>query len=107
MFGTVRDMRYLDEPCYVYILVNPIDGKPFYIGISNNPWYRFYSHCHDYCSAARTALRSLLAGHYHRDEILKIYKKCPDRRTAYDLEYRLVTSTPNLLNKPYSNGRAY
>jgi predicted GIY-YIG superfamily endonuclease len=109
MYGTVRHMGYMDEPCYVYCLVDPWKrgNPPFYIGISNNPWYRFYSHCHDRCSAAYDALQILLMMKEPRDRILKIYKKCPNRRAAIELEHRLVTSTPKLLNRPYVRGRSY
>lgn len=99
---------YMQEPCYVYVLINPGNKRPFYIGISNNPWSRFYSHQHDRASAAWPALRLLLGeGLFHRDEILKIYRCCPDRRTALDVEYNLVKATPKLLNRPYSAGRRY
>jgi predicted GIY-YIG superfamily endonuclease len=102
----LKDMRFLDDPCYVYVLVNPIDKKPFYIGISNNPWDRFRAHSKECWSAAWRPLKSLLQV-FCRDEILKIYKKCPTRAEAFELEYRLVTSTPGLLNRPYKRGRGY
>ncbi|MCK1445407.1 GIY-YIG nuclease family protein [Bradyrhizobium sp. 48] len=98
----------MSEPCYVYVLVNPADGKPFYIGISNNPWYRFYSHQHDRCSAAWDFLNFLTENEgFERNQILTIYRKCESRSEAFDLEHRLVTSTPGLLNRPYRRGRAY
>ena len=46
-------------------------------------------------------------GLFARDEILKIYKECRTRQEATDLEYRLVTSTPGLLNRPYKKGKSY
>jgi len=95
--------------CFVYQLLDPwIDGcPPFYIGISNNPWYRFYSHCHDRCSAAYPLLSVFLRYGVTRDDILTIYKECATREEAFDLEYRLVTTTPDLLNRPYKRGKAY
>lgn len=94
--------------CFVYILVNPQTGKPFYIGISNNPWYRFYEHRHDRCSAVWDFLNFLTENEgIERDLILKIYRECSSRREAFDLEYQLVTSTPGLLNRPYKRGRSY
>lgn len=80
---------------------------PFYIGISNNPWYRFYSHCHDTCSAAYPLLSFFMNYGITRDEILSIYRECRTRREAFDLEYELVNTTPNLVNRPYKLGRAY
>ena len=108
-YGYLKDMRFMDEPCYVYCLVDPWKrgNPPFYIGISKNPWYRFYEHSHDRCSAAYDTLQILLTMKEPRDRILKIYKECRDRRSATDLEYRLVTSTPGLLNRPYKKGKSY
>lgn len=94
--------------CYVYVLTNPITRRPFYVGVSNNPWYRFYSHQHDRCSAVWDFLNFLTENMgLHRDEILKIYRRCASRREAFDLEYQLVTSTSGLLNRPYKRGRSY
>lgn len=95
--------------CFVYRLVDPwMDGcPPFYIGISNNPWYRFYSHCHDRHSAPYPLLRVFLKYGVTRDDILTIYKECQTRREAFELEYLLVTTTPDLMNRPYKRGRSY
>ena len=61
-----------------------------------------------YCNETGTPMRILMKdGLFARDEILKIYKECSDRRTALEIEYNLVKSTPKLLNRPYSRGRAY
>lgn len=98
----------MSEPCFVYVLVDPRHGKPFYVGISNNPWYRFYSHQHDRTSAAWGFLTFLLENEgIESSRILKIYRKCKTRREAFDLEHNLVTSTPGLLNRPYRRGRSY
>ena len=98
----------MSEPCFVYGLFDPRTSEPFYVGISNNPWYRFYTHCHDRCSAAWDLLQFLTQNcGFERDEILAIVKECPDRRSAFDLEYLIVTSTPGLLNRPYKRARAY
>lgn len=96
--------------CFVYRLMDPLGHdvpEPFYIGISNNPWYRFYSHSHDKFSAAYPLLSIFLKYGIPRDEILSIYRECATRREAFDLEYELVTTTPNLVNRPYKRGRAY
>jgi len=94
---------------YVYQLLDPWeDGcPPFYIGISINPWERFYAHCHDRFSAAYPLLQCFLRWDVPKTEILKIYQECATRRQALDLEYELVTTTPGLLNRPYRKGRAY
>lgn len=90
----------LSGPCYVYVLMNPGNKRPIYIGISSNPWGRFDAHCNDPCSAAWPALRIMVgSGLFHRDEILKIYKVCTDRNEALDLEHRLIMTTPGLLNR--------
>ena len=106
MYRPLRDMKFMDEPCYVYVLIDPISEKPFYIGISNNPIYRFECHSKERWSAAYPALRLLLGDHC-REEILWIYKKCETRSEAFEIEYRLVTSTPGLLNRPYKRGKSY
>lgn len=95
--------------CFVYRLIDVWgeDKPPFYIGISNNPWYRFYSHCHDRSSAAYPLLSVFQKYNVPRDEVLSIVRECPMRREAFDLEYHLVSSTPNLVNRPYVRGRAY
>lgn len=93
--------------CFVCALVDPIDESIFYIGISQNPWYRFYSHHHDRCSAAYNLLNALLGMDYTRDDILLIVKECTTRREAFDIEYRLVTSIEGLCNRPYKRGRSY
>jgi predicted GIY-YIG superfamily endonuclease len=98
-------MRDLSGTCYVYMLCDPETEKPFYIGIAKNPWSRFYSHCHEKWSAAWPVLQRLVEK-FGQDDILKIYRECPDRRAAFDLEYKLVSSTPGLLNRPYRRARA-
>lgn len=97
-------MRDLSGVCYVYVLFNPETESPFYVGVSKNPWARFYSHSHERWSAAWPVLQLLLK-RYGQDEILKIHRECPDRRTAFDLEYEMVTTTSGLLNRPYSRRR--
>lgn len=89
----------LSGPCYVYVLVDPRSRKPFYIGISHNPWDRFYNHLHDPCSAAWGRLRDLMEIGYVDEQIFKIYKRCRDRAAAFDLEYTLVNATSGLLNR--------
>lgn len=97
-------MRDLSGVCYVYMLVDPETAQPFYIGVAKNPWSRFYSHQHEKWSAAWPELQRLLLK-FKQDDILKIHTKCPDRRSAFDLEYELVSFTAGLLNRPYSRPR--
>jgi hypothetical protein len=77
------------------------------VGISNNPWYRFYSHCHDRSSAAYPLLSLFQKHKVPRDEILMIFRECTTRDEAFDLEYRLVIATPGLVNRPYKKGKSY
>jgi predicted GIY-YIG superfamily endonuclease len=94
--------------CYVYGLFDPRTLRPFYIGISQNPWLRFDQHRYDRASAAWDFLQFLTQNcGFERDEILAIFTICPDRRAALDLEYLFVTSTPDLLNRPYRRERSY
>jgi predicted GIY-YIG superfamily endonuclease len=91
--------------CYVYFLIDPAIREPFYIGISNNPGYRFYEHCHDRCSAPWEILNYLLRRGVQREQILRIFKECPDRRSAFAIETQLVRSLPNLVNRCFAHTR--
>lgn len=86
-------------PCYVYFLVDPRSCDPFYVGMSDNPWYRFYSHCHDCCSAAYYKLMELTECGYDEKHILVIHKECQDRKEAFDVEHRLIVTMAGLLNR--------
>lgn len=98
----------MSATCFVYVLTDPRTRKPFYVGISNNPWYRFYSHLHDRCSAVWDFLNFLTENEgIERDRILHVWCECASRREAFEIEYRLVKSTPGLLNRPYKRGRSY
>lgn len=89
----------MKEPVYVYCLIDPINRQPFYIGISRYHWYRFEQHRTDRASPAYGYVNALLNRGIEPQQIYKIYKKCPDRITARELEYRLITSAPRLLNR--------
>lgn len=91
--------RDLSGPCAVYCLVHPKTHKPFYIGISKHPNWRFYEHSHEHWSAAYPTLTELLTQGYHQSQILKIYKVCSSRRSAHNLEYNLIAATPGLTNR--------
>jgi hypothetical protein len=88
----------LSGPCYVYVIVNPHTRNPVYVGISKYPWERFNQHRLDRCSAAWQCVNEWLKT-FPPGHIFKIYKRCDDRRAAHDLEYKLVCSTPGLLNR--------
>jgi hypothetical protein len=90
----------LSGTCFIYFLVDPRDQKPFYIGISMSPWGRFDNHRHDPSSAAHRRLMDIIqTTGAKRGDILKIHKECRNRDEALDLEYRLINSTPGLVNK--------
>ena len=91
--------RDLSGACAVYCLVHPKTRKPFYIGISKHPNWRFYEHSHERWSAAYPTLTELLTQGYHQSQILKIYKVCSSRRLAHNLEYNLIAATPGLTNR--------
>ena len=91
--------RDFSGPCYVYCLFDPPKRRPFYVGISKYPFYRFEQHRRDQCSAAWPTLNRLLNEGYEAGRIYKIYKKCSDRNAALELEYKLITTTPGLVNK--------
>jgi hypothetical protein len=87
--------------CYVYLLVDPADNCVFYVGISINPWNRFYAHCHDRTSAVWDFLGFLTQNCARgRDEILHIYEHCTSRQMALDVERYLIATIPGLMNKP-------
>ncbi len=96
-------MRALHEkdltgPTYVYCLFDPRNRRPFYIGISKYQWYRFEQHKQDPSSSAWAPLNALLQKGFSPQCIYKIYKKCPNRNAALELEHRLINSTPGLVN---------
>ncbi len=96
------------EGCYLYLLIDPRKGMPFYIGISQNPWQRFKAHQHDRTSAAWDFLGFLTQNcGYSRDEILWVGKCYSDRATAAEVEYQAVIAIDGLLNRPYKRGRSY
>lgn len=99
----------MSDPCYVYALVDPRrDNRPFYIGISKDPFNRFYAHLHDPCSAVWDFLHFLTENcSLDREDILCLLHKSPDRRAALDLEYELVMTLPDLMNRPYRRGKSY
>jgi predicted GIY-YIG superfamily endonuclease len=97
MMGRLHQ-KDLSGPCGVYCIVNPRTRNPFYVGISKYPWSRFDQHRVDVTSAAWEEM-NLWLRHYPPTHVFKIYKWCPDRQAALDLEYRLIHSVPGLLNR--------
>lgn len=89
----------LSGACFVYVLVDPRNRRPFYVGISKNPRARFWQHCTDTGSGGWPLARELRNLGYGADRVLKVVKRCRDRRAAMEIEHRLITSTPNLLNR--------
>lgn len=99
--------RDFSGPCWVYCLIDPGKRRPFYIGISQNPWDRYDSHRHDRTSAAWAKLNELLNAGYVKQQVFKIYKRCCDRNAALSLEHRLITATPELLNRDRRLSQVY
>lgn len=98
-YGPAYRPHDLTGECAVYCFVNPMTKKVFYIGISKYPLERFKNHKNDRASSAHEELNYLLSQGIEPDRILKIYKVCKNRNEALKLEHKLITSTPNLLNR--------
>jgi predicted GIY-YIG superfamily endonuclease len=80
----------------VYALVDPRDGQPFYIGISIQPRKRYCEHRNDPASAAWQRIREIVHAGYECE--IEILEEFSDRFQAKVLEFRLLTSLPNLVN---------
>jgi predicted GIY-YIG superfamily endonuclease len=91
--------KRLDGECWVYILFDPLKKKPIYIGISRDPWLRWKQHISDPGSGAWRRVRELRAVGISQQQILKLYKRCKDRNEAAAIEFRLIETTPGVLNK--------
>ena len=90
--------KQLGGECWVYSLWFPPKKKPFYFGISRNPWVRFDNHRSDPACGGYPYVARLLKLGYQRDQILKIYKRCKDRNEAAELEFRLIETTGGVIN---------
>lgn len=99
----MRNNDHLRAPHVVYLLVWPPgwprEGEPFYVGISSQVDYRFYTHTKDRCSAPYAILNDLLLAGETRDDILVIEAEGLSHREAVDLEYQLVCELPYLVNR--------
>jgi hypothetical protein len=95
----VRGQKNLTGKCYVYRLIDPRSGAPFYVGISKNPWSRFDGHRNDPGSGGWPKVRELLKAGFARADILHIHTWCENREAAYKLEHQLITTTEGLLNR--------
>lgn len=99
---------YAKLPTFVYALVYPWNvlvgtsprrkKSPFYIGVSVNPWNRFYNHRNDACSPAFGHMKYFHENGAKQDQILIIIDKLASRNKALDLEHKLITTIPHLLN---------
>jgi predicted GIY-YIG superfamily endonuclease len=92
-------VKDLSGPTWVYVIVDPRNRKPFYVGITKYLWYRFDQHRTDSGSAAWPRVNELLAAGYSPVRIHKPYRLCADRNEALRLEHRLINSIPGLLNR--------
>jgi hypothetical protein len=94
-----KDMSFMKQSCFVYGLVCPIERRPFYIGISNNPWVRFDGHRTDWASAALPKVRKLLSRGFTQKDILCVIREYATREEALEIERALIGTLPNLVNR--------
>jgi hypothetical protein len=94
-----KDMSFMKQSCFVYGLVCPIERKPFYIGISNNPWVRFDGHRTDWASAARPKVQKLLGLGFTQKDILCVVREYATRNEALEVERALIEMLPDLVNR--------
>lgn len=68
-------------PWWIYMLVDPRDGLPFYVGMTCNPLGRWNGHCSDWASAARSTLIEIReAGLKCRVRVMGLYTSRDDAR---------------------------
>ena len=91
---------------YVYILIDPCDGLPFYVGLTRDPKKRNAAHTADWGSKARTRCQEIKSsGSRHEMEVIAQF----DSRTyAAQYEQWLICDlgkSGNLLNTHFNGGR--
>lgn len=92
-----RRVAYDVGPCFVYALVDPRNNwQPFYIGVSVHPWCRFQGHHHDRSSAAWERIQEIIEDGLECE--LELIEEFTTRTEALSLEYRLISSLPDLVN---------
>lgn len=82
---------------YVYGLIDPRSGAPFYIGVTCQPSEREKQHRLDPCGAAFKFIQQL--SHTNHRPTMRIIAEYTSRQEALDHEHKLINSTPGLINK--------
>lgn len=93
-------------PHTVYGLVDPRDGKVFYVGITANRLsYRVYCHSHDPISAAWPRIQELKK--LSLELGVHILAEYPSRDQAWEHEHRLIHTLPGLVNRDHRRYHLY
>ena len=85
-----------EQAYYVYALLDPLTGQPFYIGCSVNPTKRLKTHGRDQASAAYDRVRALYA--VGKQPILALLGVHHSKIAALAEEDWLIRATPDLEN---------
>lgn len=92
------------DPWYVYELIDPRSGVPFYIGKTCTPHGRFSAHKSDPASAAYYTLKVLAeAGHTAE---MKIVAEFQTEGECLEYETYLIDRTPGLVNRTGAYNRS-
>ena len=75
---------------HVYVLQSPIDGTPFYVGITDNPVYRRKQHETDPSSAANPGMFTEVPRGSSVRAKMVIIGSFSERTSALDMEKRLI-----------------
>lgn len=86
-----------NQPHYVYRLIDPRTGAPFYIGVSRSPGARLGDHHRNKGSAAFERVTEIVSSGSHVQ--LEILAKHDTRTQAFDHESHLISLTPGLTNR--------
>lgn len=77
-----------DHPRTVYLLVNPLNRKPFYVGITNDPASRLAKHHSSYANLERRAILTAIANAGESVQLVEIdYRQNAEEGEAAELKW--------------------
>jgi hypothetical protein len=77
-----------DHPRTVYLLVNPLNRKPFYVGVTNDPVSRLAKHHSSYTNLERRAILTAIANAGESVQLVEIdYRQNAEEGEAAELKW--------------------
>ena len=89
----------VEAKCFVYRLVDPRNGRTFYVGIACDPIRRLRNHATDPSSAAYLMLLSIRASGFEINDLLEIESEHQTRVEALEAEAELIRTMSGLVNR--------